>query len=97
MFKQFMIYEVEEVEFQVVEHAPRTLEVTITDANILVAMSHDQFKQHFSILTSTPLIEIINVYNYGDIKIWYVTLASNRRYEQSHVIINRTSDISRYT
>ena len=54
MFKQFMIYEVEEVEFQVVEHAPRTLEVTITDANILVGLPHDHFK-HFSILTSTPL------------------------------------------
>lgn len=35
---------------------------------------------------ATPTSEIVNVYNYGDIKTWFVTIASKEKYENKHMM-----------
>ena len=47
-------------------------------------MPHEVFKRQFVILTSTPISEIINVYSFGEVKTWYVTIGSKEIFEVMH-------------
>ena len=59
----------------------RTIEVTIVDAGVIAGLSHDSFKRKFASMTGTPLSEIKGVFNYDEVRQWYVTSMSNQKYE----------------
>ena len=76
-----MFVEVKEHNYEVGKYPGRTIEVTIMDSAVIAGLPHENFKRQFSAMTGTPMSEIKYVFNYGEIRQWFVTIISKQKYE----------------